>query len=147
MNAIALLKQMHQEAKSAFQKLEQGEPNQRLAIWDKLQPELVRHEELEETLFYPELKKVDTTEEIILEAYQEHHVMDVLIKEISALKPGDEAFQPKVTVLQENTEHHIEEEEQDLFPKVRKLWDRAKREKVGAAMEEQAERAKDKRAA
>jgi len=93
------------------------------------------HEELEERHLYPELRKASTTEELTLEAYQEHHVMDLLIEEISALKPGDEAFQPKVTVLQENTEHHIEEEEEELFPKVRKIWDVDKRKDVGDKME------------
>jgi hemerythrin-like domain-containing protein len=61
--------------------------------------------------------------------------MDLLIKEISALKLSDEAFHPKLTVLQENTEHHIEEEEKELFPKVRKIWDVDKRKDVGAKME------------
>src|SRR5437588_11074650 len=93
------------------------------------------HEELEETLFYPELKRTETTEELILEGYQEHHVMDLLMEEISRLKPSDEAWAPKVKVLQENTEHHIEEEEGELFPKVRKIWHAAKRRAVGEKMQ------------
>ena len=62
--------------------------------------------------------------------------MDVLLEEIGQLRPTDEAFQPKVTVLQENVEHHIEEEEKELFPKVRKLWKPDTREQVGRRMEE-----------
>jgi hemerythrin superfamily protein len=72
----------------------------------------------------------------VLESYQEHHVMDLLIQEIGQLKPDDEAFEPKVKVLQENTEHHIEEEEKELFPMVRKIWDVDKREQVGRAMQD-----------
>src|SRR5579871_3427212 len=97
-------------------------------------------EELDETHFYPELRKEKSAHELILEGYQEHHVMDILIEEISALQPDDEAFQPKVTVLQENTEHHIEEEETELFPKVRKIWDNARRQEVGRKMAEMMER-------
>jgi hemerythrin superfamily protein len=74
--------------------------------------------------------------------------MDVLIEEINALKPDDEAFEPKVKVLQENTEHHIEEEEGELFPKVRKIWDTAKRQDVGRAMDDMKQkRMKERRAA
>jgi hemerythrin superfamily protein len=97
---------------------------------------------MEETLFYPQLKAEKPTEDLILEAYQEHHVMDLLIEEISALKPSDEEWQPKIKVLQENTEHHIEEEEGELFPKVRKIWNTTKREQVGRQMEEMKERQK-----
>jgi hypothetical protein len=61
---------------------------------------------------------------------------------ISALEPSDEAWQPKVKVLQENTEHHIEEEEGEHFAKVRKIWNAAKREQVGRQMEEMKERQK-----
>jgi hypothetical protein len=103
---------------------------------------------MEETFFYPQLKKDERAKDIVLEAYEEHHVMDVLIEEISKLKPSDEAFQPKVKVLQENTEHHIEEEEGELFPKVRKIWDAGKRREVGEKMEAmKQERLKEKRAA
>jgi hemerythrin superfamily protein len=103
---------------------------------------------MEETHFYPQLKKDERAKEIVLEAYQEHHVMDLLIEEISSLKPADEAFQPKVKVLMENTEHHIEEEEGELFPKVRKIWDVAQRREVGEKMEAlKQERLKEKRAA
>ncbi|HET6317200.1 MAG TPA: hemerythrin domain-containing protein, partial [Chloroflexota bacterium] len=71
-----------------------------------------------------------------------------LIEEINALKPDDEAFEPKVKVLQENTEHHIEEEEGELFPKVRKIWDTAKRQDVGRAMDDMKQkRMKERRAA
>jgi len=97
---------------------------------------------MEETFFYPQLKKEEAARDLILEGYQEHHVMDVLIEEISALKPSDEAWQPKLKVLRENTEHHIEEEEGELFPKVRKIWNTAKREQVGRQMEEMKERQK-----
>ena len=139
MDCLTLLKEQHDEAKQLFKQLEKAEGAKASQLWSELKTKLTRHEELEEKYFYPELRKSKTTEELTLEAYQEHHVMDLLIEEISALKPTDEAFQPKVTVLQENTEHHIEEEEHELFPKVRKIWDVKKRTEVGAKMQQMKE--------
>ena len=142
MDVLRLLEDEHDEAKSVFKALEKARGSEASRLWDQLKSMLTLHEEMEETLFYPQLKAEKPTEDLILEAYQEHHVMDLLIEEISALKPSDEEWQPKIKVLQENTEHHIEEEEGELFPKVRKIWDTAKREQVGRQMEEMKERLK-----
>jgi hemerythrin superfamily protein len=151
MDVLRLLEDEHDEAKAVFKKIEKAEGAAAGRLWAQLQSMLTLHEEMEETLFYPELKKEKQTHDIILEGYQEHHVMDVLIEEISALDPTDETWHPKVKVLQENTEHHIEEEEGELFPKVRKIWDTAKREQVGRQMQEMKDRAqkanKERRAA
>ena len=106
------------------------------------------HEEMEETFFYPQLKKEPAAEDLILEGYQEHHVMDLLMAEISQLKPSAEAWQPKIKVLQENTEHHMEEEEEELFPKVRKIWDAERRAMVGRQMQDmKTKRQKEQKAA
>ena len=142
MDVLRLLEDEHDQAKSVFNKLEKAEGDAAGRLWDQLKSMLTLHEEMEERFFYPQLKAEKPTEDLILEAYQEHHVMDLLIEEISALKPSDEAWQPKIKVLQENTEHHIEEEEGELFPKVRKIWDTAKRAQVGRQMEEMKERHK-----
>ncbi len=148
MDCLELLHDEHQEVKKLFRELEKAEGQQAGRLWNEIRTKLTLHEELEETHFYPQLKQDERAKEIILEAYQEHHVMDLLIEEISALKPDDEQFQPKVTVLQENTEHHIEEEEGELFPKVRKIWEPAKRREVGTKMEEmKKQRMKEQRAA
>ena len=140
MDCLELLKDQHGEAKQLFKQLEKAEGSKAQQLWTALKSKLTMHEQLEETHFYPELKKEKAAQEIVLEAYQEHHVMDVLIEEISALGPDDEEFHPKITVLQENTEHHIEEEEGELFPKVRKIWDKPKREEVGRKMEDMKQR-------
>ena len=140
MDVLRLLEDEHDEAKSVFKKLEKAHGPEASRLWDQLKSMLTLHEEMEETLFYPQLKAEKPTEDLILESYQEHHVMDLLIEEISALKPSDEAWQPKIKVLQENTEHHIEEEEGELFPKVRKIWNTAKREQVGRQMQEMKDR-------
>jgi|SRR5438105_7544604 len=148
MDVLSFLKDEHDEAKAVFKKLEKAEGAEAARLWEQLRSMLSLHEEMEETLFYPQLKREPTAEDLILESYEEHHVMDVLIGEISQLKPSDEQWQPKIKVLMENTEHHIEEEETELFPKVRKIWDTAKRKEVGERMEQmKAERKKERRAA
>ncbi len=148
MDFLTLLKNEHDEVKKLFGQLDKAEAKKAAQLWEEISMKLTLHEELEETHFYPQLKKEEAAKDLILEAYQEHHVMDVLIEEISALEPADEEFHPKVTVLQENTEHHIEEEEGELFPKVRKIWNTAKREEVGRKMEEmKQQRLREQRAA
>ena len=140
MDVLRLLEDEHDEAKAVFKRLEKAHGSEASRLWDQLKSMLTLHEEMEETLFYPQLKAEKQTEDLILESYQEHHVMDVLIEEISQLDPADEAWHPKVLVLQENTEHHIKEEEGELFPKVRKIWNTAKREQVGRQMQEMKDR-------
>ncbi|HEV7666301.1 MAG TPA: hemerythrin domain-containing protein [Chloroflexota bacterium] len=135
MDVLEFLTDEHDEAKAVFRKLEKAEGAQASKLFEQLKSMLTLHEEMEETYFYPKLKEEKATEEIVLEGYQEHHVMDLLIEELSELKPSAEVWAPKIKVLQENTEHHIEEEEGELFPKVRKIWNADKREQVGRQMQ------------
>jgi hemerythrin superfamily protein len=148
MDVLTFLKDEHDEIKSVFKKLQKASGNEAQRLWEQLSSMVNLHEELEEKYFYPRLRESSRVEDLVLESYQEHHVLDLLMGEISALKPSDEAWQPKIKVLQENTEHHIEEEEGELFPKVRKIWDTDMRGRVGEEMErEKAERHDRKRAA
>ena len=148
MDVLTFLKDEHDEVKSVFKTLEKAHGAEAKRTWEHLRSMLTLHEEMEETLLYPELKREKSAEDLILESYQEHHVMDVLIGEISQFEPSDEQWQPKIKVLQENTEHHIHEEEDELFPKVRKIWDTHKREEVGRGMQQmKRERHKEQRAA
>jgi len=136
MDVLKLLEGQHDEVKQLFKKLEQAEGSQGRQLFETLRAKLTLHEELEETYFYPALKGDEAARDLVLEGYQEHHVMDVLLGEIERLAPDSEAWQPKVKVLQENTEHHIEEEEGELFPAVRKIWKTDKREQVGRQMQQ-----------
>jgi hemerythrin superfamily protein len=148
MDVLKFLKDDHDEVKGVFKKLEKAKGAEAKRLWDQLGSMLNLHEEMEETYFYPRLKEAAKTEDLVLEGYQEHHVLDVLMSEISQLEPSDEAWEPKVKVLQENTEHHIEEEEGELFPKVHKIWDADMRAEVGKQMQQmKAERQKGQRSA
>ena len=88
-----------------------------------LKKELESHETLEEKLLYPALKQQKPTHDMALEAYLEHHVVDVLLDELESLDFQDEAWKAKLRVLQENLLHHIREEEEQLFPKAAKTLD------------------------
>jgi hemerythrin superfamily protein len=136
MDVLTFLKDEHDEAKSMFKKLEKAKGKEAMRLWEQLRDTLTLHEQMEETYLYPRLKQESAADDLILESYQEHHVMDVLIGEISQFSPSDEEWEPKIKVLQENTEHHIKEEEDELFPKVRKIWDTKTREEVWHEMQQ-----------
>ena len=134
MDVLTLLKEDHADVKDLFKRIEHAKGSRAREIWDEISTKLTLHEELEETHFYPKLKEEEGARDIVLESYQEHHVLDLLIDEINTLAPDDEAWEPKVKVLQENVEHHIEEEEGELFPKVRKIWNTNRRTEIGETM-------------
>ena len=120
-NAIALLKEDHDRVKELFRRYkEAGEAayaeKRRLA--ERIFKELEIHSALEEELFYPSLRNVTDEEgaELISEGVEEHHVVDLLIHELKQMDPRDETYDAKLTVLCENVEHHIEEEEGEMFP-------------------------------
>ena len=94
------------------------------------------HTTIEEEVFYPAIH--DLSEEIgetVDEGLQEHHVADVLVEEMKALQPGGDEWVAKMTVLIESVEHHIDEEEQELFPSVRSATDTDFREELGGRMD------------
>lgn len=140
MDALKLLAEQHQEAMDLFEQIEKAKnPKDGRALFLELKSALTLHEKLEETHLYPPLKEESKTEDMVLESYEEHHVMDLLLEEIASMTGSEEQFQPKVKVLQEQVEHHAKEEEEGkLFPKVRQLWNAAKREEIGARMEQMA---------
>jgi hypothetical protein len=121
-----------------FKKIDKTEdPRQAHQLWTQLRDALVLHEKLEETHFYPPLKEVARTEDLVLEGYAEHDSMDLQIAEIDGTDPNHELWHPRVKVLSETVEHHAEEEEEGkLFPKVRRLWKKEQREEIGARMQQ-----------
>ena len=102
---------------------------------DQILEELTVHTYLENEVMYPSVRKAmpDLSDDV-LESYEEHHVADVLCMELSTMKPEDERFDAKTTVLIESVTHHIEEEEQDWFPKVRAGLSRKELQALGQSM-------------
>jgi len=107
----------------------------RKALLETLKAELEQHELIEEKVLYPALKPHRDARDIVLEGYQEHHVADILVKELERLSPGDERWGAKFKVLKENIEHHIEEEEGEMFRTARTVLGRDRLEAIGRRME------------
>jgi len=138
MDAIALLEADHQKVKQLLTELdsttERGVKT-RTELFATIKGELTLHEIVEEEIFYPELKAHPKAKDIVLEAYEEHHVVDLLMGELETLDVSDQTWGAKATVMKENIEHHIEEEEGEMFRQARQVFDAAEREDLGARME------------
>jgi hemerythrin superfamily protein len=123
MDAITLLKADHKAVGQLFRRFEKsgsGAHVERREIVDGIIEALSVHAAIEEELFYPVVRAtVPDTESLALESLEEHHIVKWVLSELESMSPEDERFEAKVTVLIENVRHHIEEEESDLFPKVR----------------------------
>jgi hemerythrin-like domain-containing protein len=121
-DAIVILRDDHKEVRGLFREFEKSTTTKarKGTIVKKVIELLTVHTYIENEVMYPEVRRLlPDLEDDILESYEEHHVADVLVMELAALKPGDERFEAKTTVLIENVRHHMDEEEQDWFPKVR----------------------------
>src|SRR4051795_13531806 len=144
-DAIVLLKQDHKEILRTFRDFEKaGEDahKEQGRLVDKMVELLTVHTYIENEVMYPRVRELlPDLEDDVLESYEEHHVADVLVVELAALTPADERFDAKTTVLIESVTHHIEEEEQDWFPKVRAGLGRKALQQIGAEMEEARRRA------
>lgn len=137
MDAIALLKADHDKVKKLLAELEtttERGVKTREALYTTIRREMTVHEIVEEEIFYPTLKEHPRAAEIVLEGYEEHHVVDLLMGEMDRLPMDDEQWGAKAKVMKENIEHHIEEEEGDMFPKARQIFDRAELEALGEQM-------------
>jgi hemerythrin superfamily protein len=131
MNALEILKQDHQKVKELFQEARRGEQNKRKDIFDKIDTELEIHAHIEETVFYPALEEHEELKDMVAEALEEHQEVKTLLEEIEELGPEGHDFGGKLQELMENVEHHVEEEEGEMFPKVREVFDEEELEELG----------------
>ena len=139
MNAFTLLKADHKKVAGILEKLdsttERGVKT-REELFTHLKTELDVHARIEETIFYPALKKAAETRDITLEAFEEHRLIKQLLAELESLGKDKEQWTAKFTVLKENVEHHVEEEEGEMFSKARKVLSEEDAETLGTRMEE-----------
>lgn len=133
MNATALLKAQHRKVEALFKKLEGGRSDPQTVL-EELANSLAAHMAIEHEFLYPAAKEVD--DEMVNESFEEHSLAEVALKRLIATDPEDEAFDARVTALKELIEHHVEEEEEDLFPKVEKAIDDATLNSMGKAMKQ-----------
>ena len=120
-DAIALLKADHRAVEKLFAQFEKArDADRKKALADKICLELKVHMQVEEEIFYPTSREFLSDEDIVDEAVVEHAAAKDLIAEIETMQPGEDLYDAKVTVLQEQIEHHVEEEETEYFPKLKK---------------------------
>jgi hemerythrin-like domain-containing protein len=139
MDAIALLKDDHDKVKELLTELESTTERgvkTRAELFSTIKGELTVHEIIEEEIFYPALKGHPKAKDIVLEGYEEHHVVDLLMRELEDLDVTDETWGAKALVMKENIEHHIEEEEGEMFKQARSVFEEGELADLGARMAE-----------
>ena len=147
-DALDLLVSQHREVEELFTRFEDlsSRPSQRKTdVVRDIITNLVRHAEIEEQIFYPAVQQevADVADEID-EDLEEHHAVELLLWELDHLDGSADRYDAKVTVLIENVRHHIEEEEQELFPKVREAMGEQRRREIGAALVDAWDRAPER---
>jgi iron-sulfur cluster repair protein YtfE (RIC family) len=138
MDAITLLRKDHHTIRSLFEDLKPltGRAEKtRQELFDKLRYELDVHQHVEEKIFYPVVRKEALTHDIALEGKEEHHVIDLLLHELSAMDIATERWGVKLHVLSENVEHHLGEEEEKMFPDAREILEKSKIVDLGDKIE------------
>ena len=138
MNVYELLKKDHETVKNLFAQLEETDEDQvqeREELFLTLKKELTIHALAEEKFFYSELKEDEESEETTLEALEEHKVVKKLLKELDGNQKGTKEWAAKLKVLQENVEHHVEEEEGELFEQAAEVLDEDDAERIGEEIE------------
>jgi hemerythrin-like domain-containing protein len=137
MDALSLLKEDHDKVKKMLEELdsttERGVKT-REELLTKVKQELQVHESIEEEILYPALKDHPKTKELALEAFEEHHVVNMVMAEIEGVPFEEETWGAKFTVMKENLEHHIEEEEGEMFKQAKQVFDNDELAQLGERM-------------
>lgn len=138
MNAFTLLKNDHEKVAGILEKIDattERATKGREELFAQLKNELDVHARIEEEILYPTLEEYEETRDISLEAYEEHALVKQLLEELAAAPKDDETWTAKFTVLKENIEHHVEEEEGEMFTKARKVLSEDEIEELGNRLE------------
>lgn len=135
MDAFELLKADHKKVNELFDQLEAATGKAKLKVFDQIKTELELHTHIEEKIFYPALEKPEQTHDLTLEAYEEHKMVKTLLAELSGARTADDEWQAQAKVLRENVEHHVDEEENELFDKAEDALSDEEIEALGQRME------------
>ncbi|MBI3899442.1 MAG: hemerythrin domain-containing protein [Gammaproteobacteria bacterium] len=136
MDVFKLLKQDHKEVKGLFKKLQKTSAQKaREKGLQQLALELTVHTAVEEEIFYPRLREEKKLRGTVNESYEEHHVAKRLLEELVQTPIEDERWQAKLSVLKEMIEHHVQEEEDELFPKASRALGKEESKALGLQIE------------
>ena len=130
------LKKDHDQFKEMMTRIEGLAPRasaSKMKLFQEMKAALTAHSRAEEKVLYDSLKREKGAHVSALEGYEEHHVADLLMREISRLSPSNEKWAAKFTVLKENVEHHVQEEEGEIWAKARAIFDEATAQELGRA--------------
>jgi hemerythrin-like domain-containing protein len=133
--ATQLLKKQHQEVKQLFKRYEDADESEKQELFEQIADDFAAHGEIEEKIFYPAVF-VGPLKDMLREAVEEHLECKRLVADLLKMEPSDEQFDAKMKVLQELIEHHVEEEEGELFPLVRQNFAREELDALGEQMEQ-----------
>lgn len=138
MTATEILKSDHKEAMGFIERLESviggsGAGGSKEELFGKLRDALKLHTKEEEQVFYPALENFDETRDLIKESYEEHRQVDRLLAEMN---PAAGDFADKLSELRGDIEHHVDEEEGEMFPKAERLLGQARLQEMGRRMEQ-----------
>ena len=134
MDPFELLKTDHRKVEQLFSELESATGKKKLTVFEQIKTELELHTQIEEKIFYPALEEPEETHELALEAYEEHDVVKKLLRQLSKAKSANEEWEAQAKVLQENVEHHVQEEENELFEKAESALGEEELEELGERM-------------
>jgi len=135
MDPFELLKKDHEKVADLFKRIEAASGKAKLGVFKQINNELELHTHIEETIFYPAIEKARETRDLTLEAYEEHKVVKELLGELAAARDVTDEWKAKLTVLQENVEHHVDEEENELFDKANDVLTGEEAETLGDRMQ------------
>ena len=140
MDAFNLLKADHRKVAELFQRLERTSGKRKLDVFKQIKTELDLHAHIEEKILYPALEEQSETKDLTLEAYEEHKQVKTLLRELSRSRTANDEWQAKAKVLQENVEHPVDEEENELFKKAGRALSAEEIEELGQRLEAEKER-------
>ena len=136
MNALELLKQDHQKVKGLFQEIRKSsDRSKQKELFDKIDTELEMHTHIEETIFYPAIGEQEKLKDMVAEALEEHQQAKELLQQLEELRADNHDFGSNLQRLMEAVEHHVEEEEGEMFPKIREVFDEDELEQLCEELE------------
>jgi hypothetical protein len=140
MDIFQILKKEHEQVKNLMNQAQSKKEGRAGDLMNQIHKELMVHMQGEEKLFYPTLEEDDSSREKALEAYEEHHVAKGVLKELQKMPQSDERWMAKLAVLKEIVEHHVQEEEKELFKMARGVFDKEEVKEIGKKYLEEKER-------
>jgi iron-sulfur cluster repair protein YtfE (RIC family) len=134
MDPFELLKKDHKTVAELFDRIEAASGKRKLGVFQQIKSELDLHTHIEEAIFYPAIEQAHETRALTLEAYEEHKVVKELLSELDSAKSVSDEWEAKLKVLRENVEHHVDEEEHELFDKASDVLTGEEAEQLGDRM-------------